>query len=226
MDVLTILKTYGWSGLIILGGLYILYKLIMEGIKLLIAAAKSKILSKREIKLKQHAIFNAVNYSLNVEIPSMTLFANKPIRQTLMKDLVYCSVASVHEIVTVIANADQSDWNHSKWNYEMRAALTEMNTDFINKCEEKGIPEIVYKKYLVWYFFRLNTMRMVIDQIAGTETYTTAEAKTSALFLALHLFLVLFITDTESTLKELNGEITGILYRGSPIEPLADTYHN
>lgn len=217
---MNILKEYGWQGLLLGAVLFLLYSFLGEGLKTLSEKAKNKLLQKKEAQLKMHAFFNAMSYSLNVEIPAMTLFNDKPIRQTLLKDLVYCSLASVEEVAERIAETDHSKWNHTEWNYEMRSALNEMNTEFVQKCVNRGMPEIVYKKYLVWYFERLNYMRIFIDQIAGTESYATPESKTAALFLMFNLFLVTFIGDAERTLKELNGEISGLYYKGGIVEPL------
>lgn len=217
---MNILKEYGWQGLLLGAVLFLLYSFLGEGLKTLSEKAKNKLLQKKEAQLKMHAFFNAMSYSLNVEIQAMTLFNDKPIRQTLLKDLVYCSLASVEEVAERIAETDHSKWNYTEWNYEMRSALNEMNTEFVQKCVNRGMPEIVYKKYLVWYFERLNYMRIFIDQIAGTESYATPESKTSALFLMFNLFLVTFIGDAERTLKELNGEISGLHYKGGIVEPL------
>lgn len=218
---MNILKEYGWTGLIVAGGILLLYTLVGESLKALSEKARNKLLQKKEVKLKMHAFFNAMSYTLNVEIPAMTLFNDKPVRQMLMKDLVYCSLASVEEVTERIAETDHSEWNYSEWNYEMRSALNDMNTEFIQKCINRGMPEVVYKKYLVWYFERLNYMRIFIDQIAGTASYATPESKTSALFLVFNLFLVTFVADAEKTLQELNGEISGLSYKGGIVEALS-----
>lgn len=222
LELLNIMKQYGWQGLVFGGVLWLVYKLIGENIKSISEHTKNKLFQKKEIKLKMHAFFNSINYSLNVEIPSMTVFKAKPTRQMLLKDLIHCTLASIEEVSESIAERDHGNWNHVEWNYEMRSFINEMNVLFIEKCESKGIPEIVYKKYLVWYFERLNHMRVVVDQIASTDTYPTPEIKTSTLFLAFNFFLVTMIADAEKTLKELNGDITGIVYRGHIIEPLGE----
>jgi len=216
------MKQYGWGGLLLAGVLYVGYKFIGDWVKDFSERTKKKLMQRREVKLKMHAFFNAISYALNVEIPAMTVFRQKPNRQLLLKDLIYCTVASMGEVSENITNMNHTDWNHTQWNYEMRAAINEMNILFIEKCINKGIPEVVYKKYLVWYFERLNHMRIIVDQIAGAETYPTPEIKTSTLFLAFNFFLVTMIADAEKTLKELNGDITGISYRGTTIEALAE----
>lgn len=222
LEIMSILKDYGWKGLLLAAVLFLIYKTIGDSIKTFSEKAKNKLLRRSDVKLNQHAFFNAIAYSLNVELPAMTLFADKPVRQVLMRDLVYCSLASVEEVCESIAEADHSEWNHSAWNYEMRAAVNEMNRAFVEKCTNRGMPESVYRKYLGWYFKRLNSMRTIIDQISGAEIFDTPHAKTSALFVTFNLFLVTMITDAETTLKELNGDITGVMYKGGIVEPLHD----
>ena len=220
LEILNVVKEYGWGGLIVaiilIGG----YKLIGETLTEISIRTKNKILNRSVVKLKQHAFFNAINYSLNVEIPAMNIFPSRPVRQILIKDLIYCSLASVEEVAQKIANTNHDGWNHATWNYEMRSALIEMNTSFIDKCDNRGMPQTVYRKYLVWYFDRLNHMRIMIDQISGSEIYSTPESKTSALLLSFNLFLVTMVADAERTLKSLNGDITGLMYKGGSIEPL------
>ncbi len=222
LEILNILKDYGWKGLLFAGIVFLLYRYIGDSIKAFSEQAKNKLLRRNNIKLSHHAFFNAIAYSLTVELPALTLFADKPVRQVLMRDLVYCSLSSVEEICESIADRDQSSWNHSEWNYEMRSAVNEMNKSFIDKCVIRGIPEEVYRTYLTWYFKRLNNMRSIIDQISGASIFDTPHAKTSALFVTFNLFLVTMITDAETTLNELNGDITGTIYKGGVVEPLHD----
>jgi hypothetical protein len=222
LELLSVVKQYGWSGLLFAGAIFLFYKLIGDTLFIFTEKAKNTLLQRKEVKLQLHAFFNAISYSIDVEVPAIILFHNEPNRQLLLKDLLLCTLHSVEEVTEKIAAADHSHWNYIQWNYEMLAAISEMNVLFVTKCVEKGIPEVVYNTYLRWYLVRLNHMRVLSNQIASNSMYATAEIKTSTLFLAFNYFIVSLMGDAILTMKTLNGELTGTAYRGLIIEPLPD----
>lgn len=221
LETLEILKAYGWKGLVLAVVLFVGYKLINDGVTAVSEKIKNKMLEKRQERLSMHAFFNSMNYILNVEIHSLNIFPDKPVRQALTKDLIFCSLSSMHEVAEKIIKTDHTGWSKAEWTFQMRTMLNEMNTLFLAKCFAKGIPQVVYMKYLEWYFDRLNHMRALVDQIAASELSPTPESKTSTLLLLFNLFITTMMGDCESAMNELNGEITGIAYNGGVIEPLA-----
>lgn len=222
LEIFNILRDYGWKGLIVAGLLFGLYKIISLWITSFTKTAKIKLFERRQEKLIMHSFFNDINYMLNVEVFSLVVFPDKPVRQALTKDLIMCSLTSMHEAAEKMANADHSEWDRPQWTFHMRSMLNEMNTMFLNKCVQRGIPEIVYGKYLEWYFRRLNTMRSLVDRVSFNEKYPTLESKTSAVFEILTMFTVTMMGDCRAAMEELNGELTGLTYHGGIIEPLHD----
>lgn len=221
LEALNILKSYGWKGLILALIFATVYKLATVGISAATDKIKSKLVEKRKACLSMHAFFTSMNYILNVEIHALNVFPDKPVRQALTKDLIYCSLSSMHEVAEKMVKIDHTEWSKAEWTFQMRNMLNDMNTTFRNKAHTTGIPEIVYMKYLEWYFDRLNHMRTLVDQIAASDLSPTPESKTSTLLLLFNLFITTMMGDCESAMSELNGEITGINYRGGLIEPLA-----
>ena len=151
---------------------------------------------------------------------ALNVFQNKPVRQALTKDLIFCSLTSMYEIAEKIVKADQSNWSKAEWRFQMLNHLNDMNTSFLNMCHAKGIPQQVYMKYLDWYFERLVRLRQMVDQIENSPQTPTPESKTSTLLLLFSLFITTMMGDCESAMNELNGEITGLVYKGGIIEPL------
>lgn len=223
-DIETLLKSYGWFGLIGVGGLILVYKFLEGTIKKYTAKTAAIFTHKKEETIRMHEFFTSIDHKLNVIIPTMTVFETKPIRQALLRDLIYCSLASVLEVSNKIIVTDQDKWNHSQWTYEMLASMNTMNELFLNMCRERGIPEVVYTKYLHWYFKRLNYFRATVQQIGASEIYSTMELKTFSFFYHLSAFVSLMTLDAEQTLRELNGDITGFTYKNGIIEPL-DSQH-
>ena len=220
LEILNILKQYGWTGLILRLLLFVVYKLTSEWSKELFQNIKIKLAEKRQENLSMHTFFNTINYVLNVELQALNLFPTKPVRQALTKDLIFCSLTSMYEIAEKMVKADQSNWSKAEWRFQMLNNLNDMNTAFLNMCHAKGIPQQVYMKYLDWYFERLNRLRQLVDQVGNSPQTPTPESKTSILLLLFSLFITTMMGDCESAMNELNGEITGLSYRGGVIEPL------
>lgn len=220
LEILNILKQYGWTGLALGLILFIVYKLATEWSKDLFENIKLKLAEKRQENLSMHTFFNTINYVLNVELHALNVFQNKPVRQALTKDLIFCSLASMYEIAEKIVKADQSNWSKAEWRFQMLNHLNDMNTSFLNMCHAKGIPQQVYMKYLDWYFERVVRLRQMVDQIENSAQTPTPESKTSTLLLLFSLFITTMMGDCESAMNELNGEITGLVYKGGIIEPL------
>lgn len=220
IDVLNIIREYGWGGLFLIALLITTYKIV--GV-LLISASKTiqfKSLGKRQENLSKHAFFNSIRYILNVEIYAIDTFKDKPVRQALTRNLMICSLTAMHDVAEIIINKDHSKLSKYEWTYEVLLALNQMNSLFLNECQSRGIPQIVHTKYIVWYLDRLSHMRALVDQISASEMAPTAESKTSMLLLLFTLFITTMMGDCETTMHDLNGEITGIPFSGGTIEPL------
>ena len=220
LEILNILKQYGWAGLGLALVLFVVYKFVSEWSKDLFENLKLKLEAKRQESLSMHTFFNTINYVLNVELQALNVFNNKPVRQALTKDLIFCSPTSMHEIAEKMVAADQTNWSKAEWRFQMLNHLNDMNTSFLNMCHAKGIPQPVYMKYLDWYFERLTRLRQMVDRIENSPQTPTPESKTSTLLLLFSLFITTMMGDCESAMHELNGEITGIAYRGGIVEPL------
>lgn len=213
------MNKYGWQGLVVSAVLYFALKIITNNINN-INLSLSKIYKKSDISLENHSFFNAINYALNVELHAITVFANKPIRQAIVKDLIYCSLSTLEEICETISKIDHSGMDYAKWNFAMRSNINSMDQMFIKKCNDRGIPPVVYLKYFQWYGYRMEKMREFIDQISGSKRFSVIETKTYALLMMFHMFVSVMMADAECAMNSLNGEITGLPYKGGFIEAL------
>ncbi len=218
LELVTILKSYGWAGIILAFCLFSIYKVFH--VSLLIVARKfhSRFVENKQKKLLMHTFFTTIQHALDVDNHTTDIFMDKPVRQSLMKDLVICSLGSMQEIGIKMANENYSGWSDKRWSYGMKLYITEIHSSFINKCILKGIPKIVYMKYMDWFFDHMDYMRNTIDQIANDSSYPNLETKTSTVLLFFSLMISALMVDSEKTLRALNGAITGSLYNGAVIE--------
>lgn len=222
LDILTIIKEYGWTGLLAGFLLYFAYRSIAEIAKAIGNKAKESMTQKKYIALKKHVFFNSMDYALNVEIHGLSLFHGKPIRQALLRDLMYCALVSMEEVSERIAEMDQSNWTDAEWIYQIKNQLNDMNVIFVARCIKMGIPEVVYNKFAEWHYPRLDKLRTMVDNIVSNGRNPTAETKTSSLFMLFNLFISVMMGDCKRTLQQLNGDITNMQYKGGLIEPLGE----
>lgn len=222
LEIYTIVKDHGPVGLMLALLLFISHRVLGESIKLLVEKAKLHFFVKRQASMVMHAFFTEIDTILEVEIRSSMYYPTKPIRQMLFKDLLIVSLTSLREVAATIALEDQRKWTTAQWVYNMRKHLNEINSIYIKKAQDLGIPPIVYERYSEWYFERLHLMNSIIEQIGASDMAPTVEGKTSTVLMMFNLFVVTVMAGCYDTMNTLNGEITGIPYKGGSVEPLHD----
>lgn len=220
LDFLSILKEYGWKGLLLATILFLVHRFIIGWVTVVIDKIKLKMLENKQERLSMHEFFSTIIYFLNVEVYSINMFPDKPVRQNLARDLTYCTLSSIHDVAEKIVKTNDETRSNVEWAFRMRSYINEMHTLFIEKCIKKGIPELIYLKYTEWYFERLAHLRIMIDRISASNDYPNINSKTSTLLMLCLLFVETTIHDSESALRELNGEISGMTYSGGTIEAL------
>ena len=83
---------------------------------------------------------------------------------------------------------------------------------------ENGIPMIVIKKFNEWHAERtLKLIKYVEQTIIGNSFYSYEEIMNSSLYIHLAM-LFTTINDAETTLGNLNGELSGIVYKWITLE--------
>lgn len=222
LDIFTIIKDHGLQGLILALMIFIVYRILGESIKVLVERTKLRFFIKRQANMAMHAFFTEIDTILAVEVNSSVFYTHKPVRQMLLRDLLTISLTSLREVAAAIAIEKQSEWTTAEWVFNMRKHLNVINLTYIKKAQDIGIPPIVYEKYSEWYFDRLHLMHSIIDQIGASDMAPTIEGKTSTVLMMFNLFVVTTMAGCHETMNSLNGELTGLIYKGGSIEPLHD----
>lgn len=217
-ELFTILKGYGWAGIVIALFLFAVYKAFNASLLILGKKIHGRFFMNSKKSLQSHTFFATIQHMIDVSPHSSEIFENKPVRQALVRDLMYCSLTSMQEFGLKMVNEDHCGWAAGRWAFKTKSYVTEMHSAFISKCIRKGIPRIVYMRYMVWFFDHMTYMRGAIDQIAYDTTYPTVGTKTSTILMMYTLILSTLMADSESVLLSLNGDITGKKYNGAVIE--------
>ena len=99
-------------------------------------------------------------------------------------------------------------------------ATNQIIIDSSKKMEEAGIPNVVIEKFNKWNEIRHEYILTTINDIYSSEVFNTTIEKEYAV---LNLFMNSFyfvLMDAERTLKSLNGDLTGTMYKGKMVENL------
>ncbi len=223
-NLLNIIYEYGWFMAIFLLIIYSLYKFVSINYKNWMD--KSKTLDDEDDpnestheSLAHHPFFSNAQYRLKVEIPNMDLVPNKPIRETVFKDLLDITFTNVYAICTEIVNIpDMESWHHDEWVDELTKKINEIAINIEVDAEKRGIPDIIIKKFSRWNLSTIEALREYVLMLGHSKLYTTNVAKTNTFLFIMNLLLVTTLGDAERTIRVINGELTGILYKGIPIE--------
>ena len=173
-----------------------------------------------ETDLSYHPLFNKAVYFLTHALPQIDVFNDKPVRRQLMIDLLKIYYTSILEGCRQIAELDMKQWSNDKWTTEITRRFNDMFYQAYQKARESGIPEIVIEKFKKWSSPAVDTVFEHITWIGSPVTYNTNTLRTNTLFMMATVMLSSMLGDAERTISRLNGDITGIKYKGKIVEPI------
>jgi hypothetical protein len=85
---------------------------------------------------------------------------------------------------------------------------------YLREWESTGIPRLVIDKFNKWHDSHTNILFDSIDSIAKGTSYSSSLEMINVLLEINQTMLAVLIVDAENTLKELNGELSGVVYKG------------
>lgn len=225
-EILGLISDYGFPAVIAVVIVLILWKLIPFVVKSRVSGGGGGtgfrlFPAKKNTKwadLKYHPFFNNAEYRMTVEIPVLDLIPTKPVKQQMFRDLIFIETKIIYEVCSEIIKLDMSDWTDEQWVTEITKKINEILAAFLKKARDEGIPELVIMKYTRWHS---TTFEMLFDHVTTlgtTVVYPDNITRTNTLLIIMGLMLVVTISDAERSLKELNGDLAGKLYKGMAIE--------
>lgn len=228
--MLKILSDYGLSVFILLFVLYIglriLYKKVTSGVTSFVNLfgeedAASTINSnslQNTGELLYNPFFAKAQYLIVVEIPSLEMLPTKPTKQQLFRDLLVINVKTTYDYCQEIAKLEMDDWSSEKWVVEISKKINTMVTDFHRRAIEAGIPDVVLFKFARWNSTTVEMLYEYINVLGHSTAYVNHNSRTNTFFLIMNVLLVTTIGDAERSLKELNGEVAGKIYKNMTLE--------
>lgn len=93
-------------------------------------------------------------------------------------------------------------------------AILKLIGSYLKDWEASGIPKLVINKFNQWHDSHTSILFDSIDSIAKGTSYSSSLEMINVLLEINQTMLAVLIVDAENTLKELNGELSGVVYKG------------
>lgn len=162
-----------------------------------------------------HPIFNKVQGIIDTKLPITTI--GGPVRTEIFRDVLKTFYEVTEYEITTLLKQDITLDNFLAYNYNMANAVIK---DSSTRMRNIGIPEVVITKFNQWNNARHEYVLSTISDIDSSDVFSTVVEKQYA---ALNLYMdtcYFVLMDAEKTLKSLNGDLTGAVYKGKVVEGL------
>jgi hypothetical protein len=219
---LQILSEYGLTGFILVLVVTVAFKVLMnEYYGSLGKFAKSLSGPAAEsgaAELRYHPFFSSAHYKIIAELPTLELSPTKPVKQMMFRDILTIYIKTMIDTCSEIVESDMSGWSGEKWSNEVSKHMNCLVTDFHTNALAAGIPDAALSKFSKWHYPTLEMLYEYIVMLGNSNIYATNLARTNTFLLMMNLLLVTTLGDAERSLKELNGEVSGKMYKNEILE--------
>lgn len=217
LDILQIIyESLGVFGLIGFGGLFLL--LFNEGARKSIKDLFSPVRNKPNPEYHFNELIQRQDFILSSD--DSILHFNDLGRQRIFRDLVYLHLTLYKEMWIEYNEKYLMMRRGGETEVFFRNQFSRVNREFFRRQIEMGVPEIAIRKYHSWSGMSINYILNSIESVQSQDVYKKPECKAEAIFRLLRSSMELSMHDAERTLNSLNGDLTGLEYKGVVCGPL------
>lgn len=214
--LLDFLATYGWGGFLTVCIVFFAYFLIVKQKSLTPLFADSG--SHDDSNLKYHPFFRYAQHRMSVELPNLHIAPETPIKQQVFIDMLHLMTKRFYETCMEITDINMTDWDSDRWGFEISNIMVASINSWVSDCTQHGIPIAAISKFKNWASPNFSLINEYITNLADSSVYTNNKTRTNTFFLIMNLLLVALVGDAERSLRDLNGDIAGQMYKGNVIE--------
>ncbi len=139
-------------------------------------------------------------------------------RTKIFRDLLHHKFDAYDRKLTTIENSDGfAKLSRRELFSSFVTYMHDIVDDYEINAKADGIPSVVIAKYKQWHSKSLDFTLKSAELITQSPIYNTNEDIMSAIYLLNISLLELTIAEAEKTLSDLNGELTGVVYKGYTI---------
>lgn len=230
MEFLEISKSIvelGTTTIIVAAVIYLLVKYFSNLINNKIEKEKEKIEIKQEEQIEHfglgsiqvlketHPYFSKIDNLINVKLPFTKI--GGPVRTMIFRDVLKIFYETAKRKNYRLLDEHITLENFLSKNREYLNMLVEESSETMRNY---GIPEIVIEKFWEWNYKRHEYVMSNLSDIDSSAVFGSVVEKQYA---ALNLYQsasYFVLMDAENTLKNLNGDLTGTIYKGKEVESL------
>jgi hypothetical protein len=219
-DILKVLTDFGYLGILIIFTSMLIHKIVSAKIELWLLEKKKKNnnTSVDFDDLKNHSFFVNSQYRLMVEIPKLQFNTQQPVRQQMWRDLLYGSIKVMHDSLFDNIDSSMNEWTPEMWANKMTLLMGEINIKFEGESIKNGIPLKAIEVFTRWNTDVMSIIHEYIIALSNSRVYYSNISRMNTLLFLLNLKLVTMIGDSEKTLSEINGELSGLVYKNLQVE--------
>lgn len=218
--LLKVFSEYGFAGFALITVLTIAFRVLIKDYKRNLGRFADSLSSQHPepSELRYHPFFSSAHYKIVAEIPTLELSPNKPVKQQMFRDLLTIYIKTMLEACHKIVEEDMTNWSGEKWSNEVSKHMNKLVTDFHKNALDAGIPRAALSKFSKWHYPTLEMLYEYITMLGNSNIYSTNLVRTNTFLLTMNLLLVTTLGDAERSLKELNGEVGGKIYKNAVLE--------
>lgn len=220
---LKLLSEYGLVGFLLMSVIILVCRMLFTQYKGSLSKLASGLTgsgssSDGVIDPKYHPFFSAAHSKIAAEIPTLELSPNKPVKQMMFRDILTIYIKTMLDTCMGIVELDMDDWSGDRWSNEVSKHVNRLVTDFHKNATDAGIPDAALFKFSKWHYPTLEMLYEYVNILGNSNIYSTNIARTNTFLLMMNLLLVTTLADAERSLKELNGEVGGKMYKNQILE--------
>lgn len=167
--------------------------------------------------LRGHRLFKHCTFYVNFGVRKIRFSANYPIRAKMyraMLEIYFESIGGVfNSSLDTLVNADENLWDQ-----EALRTLRKVVDCYEQRFHQDGVPQIVIDKFNEWHDPTLSFITSQINTVGESKIAEDSAERTDVLLGTVLSASKAAFFGIERTLIELNGELTGKVYRGETIE--------
>lgn len=222
VEIINIVKELGVTVVMLGAVIYLLVKYFSNLIDSKVAKNKNipeevQAVQYNSVKcLKQlHPFFDKVDGIIETKLPITTI--GGPVRTEIFRDVLTIFYKTAKDVIKELLDKDITMSNFLTENYK---AANQIISESNKRMRESGIPEVVIIKFNQWNNDRHEYILSTISDVDSSEVFSTVVEKEYAILNLYTNSSYFVLIDAERTLKSLNGDLTGTVYKGKIVENL------
>lgn len=184
------------------------------------------------VKLKHHPVFARLK-AYQSYVKTGFYMENKG-KQEVFRCLLLTEIQNRYDLLYALAedvegcmsgctakNANDCNWLYNKNIEALGQGLEMLNTFYINGGfteQEQSVLKIVLTKFNKWHEPRIKRMEETLPLVCNSKFYPDCYTRQAVIFDMYLGTISDMINDAERTLNEINGDLTGMVFRGITIE--------